>query len=667
MPSATIQFPDGRTGTISANTMEELRSQVERVTASFRQQNAPAEAGLFSGPLEEPQDVPRNRNGGYDWARLTPDQKTHLANRTLDAIRSRDSDTATAVGAGTTEVLSALGTSAIAAPVSGVAGLAGLGFGSVPGGESPSEKANKWLQNTASALTDDPETEAGKYAFGQIGGALQGVTNSVRDVVEVAPFGMGAPGPYGALQTELNSRFAGNPILSTIVETALLGTPDVVAGGRMGVRRAFQNEAKSIVDAQARRLGIEIGSSRMREQMGEAARDRTVSYRGENMAAIGEKLLSEYNAAKAKTQAAYDAAGETRAGVRVPSVEEFGTEVQYTLWERGYDLQEPRFAGVRRLIEDTEAIYKGSVLREGVPDGAAMNVGNRAVRLKYLETLRRRTNIDTPDPGVGKAMEIYKRTLDRHIKQQFDRDMIMGDPEAVQAWREARLTREMQGELFDDNDVIMRLIEKDVTSEQMRNWIFGASTASGGSPKAATIVDQLKRILGEESPEFQGLREEFLYDVMEPLLQQTPNLEEFLKRYDRTVRRNHSLVKTLAPYNYNEVNSLHRFIQAAVDSGADPNLDINLNRILSQAMFGHEIAQAAMRRSLAEAAIMRLRGAGISGRRRMYNMLMQHDPTAPLIPKDSLAFAAIVAGAGSDVFSTSLPSTEENTDGDNAQ
>jgi hypothetical protein len=637
MPDAIITFPDGRKGRVRADTPEALRAQVDNVTRSFAGQQGvdPNTVGPGIHPETTRQMDPRGtpvkgtmgqvmRNIGLD--PRVPNQPV------LDEVATMaEHDPYRA----TVDTMATLGTGVVAMPVAGLAGIVGTAAGMKPGGESPNEKANRYLQNTAGVLTHDPATLGAQLLFNQQNEVAEKITTMARDY-----------------------NFE-NPILATIVETAIGAATMGRTGQALNTSRLLARDAKKAVDDMAARLGIDIGTKNMREQAGDAAAARTVEYRGENMAAVQDKLRAEYASAKAKTQAAYDAAGETRAAMRVQSVEEFSKGVQLRLHEQGYDLSQ--MPALRSVIEDTEKIYdpRSELYTSlGIPEGMTIDITNLGARLKHIETLRRRTNKEyATNPAQEKAMGVFRRALDNKIKQDFDKDMILGDPAAVQAWKDARLTREMQGELFDDHDVIMRLVEREATSVEMRQWVMGASTISGRAGSGA-VINQLKRILGENSPEFRGLKEEYRYDIMEPLLQRTPDFGKFLKNYERANTKNHDLVEALKPYDTDNMEELVRVIKAAEETGADPNLSLNMNRIISQAFFGHEIAQAAMRRSLAEAVIARLRGTAAGGKRKMYQELMRYDPNTAMIPKNSLAFAAIVSGHMSDVFSTDLEDAE---------
>ncbi len=535
----------------------------------------------------------------------------------------------------TVDTAATLGTGTLAAAPGAVAGAAGLVGGLMPGGESPVQKGRKFMENVAGPLTWDPKTQGAQAVLGGVG---QGIANAEQFALDKLSFG--------------------NPILKEVLDTGFFAASLAPAAGAMRTSRRLAADAKRYVDDMSARLGVDLGSRNMPEQMQGAARERTVEYRGQNMEAIQDQLRSKYAQEQAKTKAAYDAAGETRGAMRVESIEEFSVKTQMELFKAG--LTQADFPRLGNIIEDIEAIYKGNTRYEGVPDVAQGVVSGRGLgaRLGYLESIRRRTSYQGSDEVLGKAFTIIRKNLDAKIKQDFDRDMILGGEEAVQAWKNARLTRQMQGELFDDHDVIMRLVQKEATSREMRDWILGAN-AVGGRASSGRTVNQLKKILGEDSPQFQGLREEFRFDLMEPLLRPDPDFAGFLANVKRASDRNREVVDALKPYSTDHMDELVKMAEAMTKvAGTGSGTQLNLNKIISQAFFGHDISQANMRRSLAEAVISRLRSAG-SNKRKMYQELMRYDPNAPMIPKGSLAFAALVFN-NEEVFSTPDPNADNN-------
>lgn len=106
------------------------------------------------------------------------------------------------VGAGI-EPLITMGTGAVAAPVSGLAGILGT---LLPG---PQGQGAKWTEGVGRALTHEPRTEGGKTAMGAISYPFQ----KIREGAEWA----------GGKTTDIT----GSPLLGTGVSTTLQGLPQV--------------------------------------------------------------------------------------------------------------------------------------------------------------------------------------------------------------------------------------------------------------------------------------------------------------------------------------------------------------------------------------------------------------------------------------------------------
>lgn len=150
------------------------------------------------------------------------------------------------------EALLAIGSGAVAEPVSGLAGIAGLIAGLVPGGESPGEKAARFQAGTAEALTFQPRTRAGAAAVEAVGAGAEFLTEQARKPVAGIAGLLQLPteGVAGAAETIRRTteegigptagaaleRAGAPPIVSTIAETLPIGLA-TVAGVKAPVRR----------------------------------------------------------------------------------------------------------------------------------------------------------------------------------------------------------------------------------------------------------------------------------------------------------------------------------------------------------------------------------------------------------------------------------------------
>jgi len=220
--------------------------------------------------------------------------------------------------------------------------------------------------------------------------------------------------------------------------------------------------------------------------------------------------------------------------------------------------------------------------------------------------------------------------------------MIVGNPEALEAWKQAYELGGYYKAMFDEDTVIVNMVKNmEADPQTIRRWLFGANSA-GFKMQANAVLIKLRDVLGENSPEWDAMRQEFAYDIVSPLFEETPNLNKFVQNYERSIVRNHSVVETLDPYRTTQIDKLYEIARVARNP-YEVGFNLNFNRIVSQALFGHDISQAAMKRSIAESFIARARTMGESGKRDLIQQITGHDFDAPLIPKGTFTYNVILS------------------------
>ena len=184
---------------------------------------------------------------------------------------------------------------------------------------------------------------------------------------------------------------------------------------------------------------------------------------------------------------------------------------------------------------------------------------------------------------------------------------------------------------FDKDVTIKKFLKEEVAPETAKKWIMSAN-ATGAGTEAATVVNKIKNILGEDSPQMAALRQEVLYDVLQPLLSDTPNMQSFVNGYDKLFRQNKSFGDAIFPDSTQSLGELRNMV-AAIQNNVGNVQRLDMDTIISRALFGHGIAKAGLKVSLAGQAIRMIRGA--DGRMRSNQImadLLGYDPRAPLIP-----------------------------------
>jgi hypothetical protein len=168
----------------------------------------------------------------------------------------------------------------------------------------------------------------------------------------------------------------------------------------------------------------------------------------------------------------------------------------------------PATAGALNSIDDF-ANFKEAQLG---PDESVAGVS-----LRGLEQLRRRVGgrfAQSANPVDRRALTITKNTLDDFIDEAVDKGLMSGDPAALDALKGARQLRAAYSKKFaqqNPRDKAGQFIETvlqdpDPNPDYIANWLFGARTV-GLKPESEKIAQRLKDVLGEDSPEWQAVRE----------------------------------------------------------------------------------------------------------------------------------------------------------------
>jgi len=514
-----------------------------------------------------------------------------------------------------------IGTGMLAEPI---AGLFGIDAALTPGGETGPQA----IERVREELTFQPKTAIGQRTSQAIAAPFQVLDDAVTRFAEIAG--------------------AGNPIAQTAVKTAILTLP-MLFGIKTGVPNKIKiNRAIKKVEKEANAMGIDLGSHDIRLQIAEAGKDRTFDVKSAGVQELQAGLIEKFTIAKNRNDALFTEARGTNASVRAASFEELNLTTRLALSSR--DLK--RMSFVTDRLSEIESM-------------ANLPVGTR-IKLNAISKFRERLNNTRPpktDLSQNAALNIIKSKLDEFLDGQFNQDMILGDPEALQAWKSARASNTKFRANFRDIKTIRQLVERETTPEQVKSWIIGASSVNA-KKEAALVVRKLKEILGEDSPEITALRQEYLFDVIEPLMSEPPNFNRFLANYDKSIKNNPSLIKELAPFSKTAADKLAKISRATEKLGVKGQLsipDVDLSRLGAVFMFGHKLARAAMRVSIARSTFDFLRGAG-GQRKKLLQELSGYNPNTPIVPRRTVAYSAIISQEVSDRFGVKEPATKVRPD-----
>lgn len=509
------------------------------------------------------------------------------------------------------EVGKQLLTGAVAEPVAGVAGvLAGVGA-MLPGGQSPMDAGANAVRTVQGAMTDDPNTERGQRYSEVIGTPFQAIERYADSLAE-----LGGRDPTGR---------AG-------LKATLLGVPSLLPGVPSFMRRRNAiGTAIREIEQRATELGIEFDSAALRQQTGIAAEGMTSETIGQGMIEVRDRLRALNNANRQHVDELYSEARATNAEVEEAGMDYLSSNVRnFLVNERGYDLSNNRkFRQVNTFLNELDSLSDGSP--------------TRGVQLRDIDDLKKRIRANRPkgDDPWAVAHDDMIRTINAWENEMFERDMIRGDPQALQSWQDARAANTTFRRRFRDNSVVNALIRRETTVEDMRAMVFSMSK-SGFGREAALTLEHMRNLLGADSPQWHALQRESVFSLVEPLvLGEAPDFRAFNVGYDKFVRNNDSAVRVLG-LNESDLAFLRRITGAAERTGAAPALTFDMQQSIAQLMFGHSISQRGLLVRTAANIFRRISQTGPSERRAMLRDMAGVDPRMPMVPPNSAAYAAFL-------------------------
>ncbi len=473
---------------------------------------------------------------------------------------------------GTGETALTFLTGAMSEPVAGLAGLGEGAWRALIHGDDFLDTAANRIRNVQEGGTFQPRSEGGQRVLQTI----------------ATPFQILADASQGAGNTVLDA--TGSPLLATGTQAAIENFPSLLGIRGTRQRRAQQVEGEARTQDIRDTTGVEPGANprRQGEQIAQSVEQQTggQTVKGQDLELVQLALQENQQLRQGVVNRLYEEARQTNAAVLTPELVNFSNVAIDAV--RNFDRANMPFLNSR--LKDLEKI------RELPP--------NSAVSLNALSRFRERLTQNRPpaaDTKQNLALGLLRGQLDEFVDAQFNRDMIIGDESAVQKWKDARAEFNRYAEDFKDNKVVRQLWEQAADPDEIKNWIFGAS-AVGARREAASVVRLIGDLVGRESPAFTALRQEAIFDITKPLMSETPNLERFIRNYDNFVRERPALAKELFPDSVTALGNL-RDIASANINVTNPVSRLKFRESFAQAMFGHEIQQATVRKNLALTAI----------------------------------------------------------------
>ena len=509
-------------------------------------------------------------------------------------------------------------TGVVAQPVAGLAGLAeAAGAGDlipsfITGGDEEISSAADRVNQVAQRMTFSPRTEAGRDALSMISVPFEALSKVTRGAGEKVLDATGSPALATTTQVGLES-LASLPFLKIGAKTPAGRSREVAAATKAGES-----------------IGVDVNAplTEVRSQVISSAENQTggAVSRGENIQQVQNAVQRAAADAKVVVDDLYAAARNTNAGIEVGQLKDFRTIVEESLTD--FDTQDMPIVQ-RRLAEISSM---------------SGNTADFSVNMNEIAKFRQRINKNRPavtDASQGAALNIIKGQLDNFLDAQFNSSMVSGDPKSIARWRSANEAFKVYRDTFSANKVIKQLAGQDANPTEIRSWIYGASSI-GARKEASTTVNALKGILGEDSPQFAALRQDALFDIMEPLIREQPNFKAFAANYDRFVKNNKPLNEALFPESISSLDNLRTFAGATENAGSK-GFQIDVDKIVTRGLFGNSLARNAAKLSLlGQASRLMRRAVTKSDKQRLMSEVLGYDSTAPLIQKAPVRAQSVV-------------------------
>lgn len=309
-----------------------------------------------------------------------------------------------------------------------------------------------------------------------------------------------------------------------------------------GFRRSQQEALQANVPAIQRQLGAEALPQ------------------GQGAGVVADALRTGREALRNEVKAAYLAARQTNATMPREYAANLRRDFARMASEGDFRLQDmPQTVKLLKEFRDATKAKVGDV-----------------VTLRRLEKWRagvagRVTKLENARGPAGKALPEeallirLKDAYDGHLQGAIDNAILSGDDAALAAWREAKESASRFATLYNSDKTVAKLARGDATASQAANMILGVGNL-GAKQEAVQTVRAIKRIVGDDTPEFAALKgEAFLRIVEAGIKRGTPEAPvggTAMKRaWDDLRRRNPELLGEL--FSRSEQALLQRYVDVA--------------------------------------------------------------------------------------------------------
>lgn len=268
-------------------------------------------------------------------------------------------------------------------------------------------------------------------------------------------------------------------------EAALKG---MIGQDTQSIAQSFREGQSNDLRGMATNVGKKVGGGQDLPPDMQSVADRIA-------ATIKKSAVSE----KKVASAAYNNAGLDKARIDVENIATYRNALRSELGKEGFS---------KDLTPTAYNVY--SRLDRYLSD--AKKKGLNTINLQHVEGFRKLMNKvgGNAQPADARMLGIMKDTLDTSLDDALEQGLINGNEKAIDNIKNARELWKSYKQRYYGSDgkaIIGRIVDKNLTPEKTMQLLIGTGKA-GGKTEAATTVSQLKKVLGENSPEFNSLRQE---------------------------------------------------------------------------------------------------------------------------------------------------------------
>lgn len=220
------------------------------------------------------------------------------------------------------------------------------------------------------------------------------------------------------------------------------------------------------------------------------------------------------------------------------------------------------------------------------------------------------------DDSERAALGQLRTEIDNVVDDSLEQGLIKGNPATITALKNARGMAKEYFSRFEDNKIVDSIIRKDMTPESVINLTLGYGQL-GAKKEAATTIDAIKNIVGEQALEFQQLKQAGLFRLLgtnaDTLARDGISGIKPAKNLDTLIRTNKSLWNTLyTPEEQATITDLAKVIKEATVkepgavnfSGTAPALIRHINSIFGRLGFLGNLVSAGINKAAGGATKM---------------------------------------------------------------